>query len=55
MKLVMMGLHDEEKKLALAAALLLGPSLPFLDEPFEGVDAVSSRVLEIVCSAGAFC
>jgi len=58
--LVMMGLHDEEKKLtleyshgmkkklALAAALLPGPSLLFLDEPFEGVDAVSSRVLRDV-------
>jgi len=58
--LLMMGLHDEEKKLtleyshgmkkklALAAALLPGPSLLFLDEPFEGVDAVSSRVLRDV-------
>jgi ABC-2 type transport system ATP-binding protein len=58
--LVMMGLQDEEKKLtleyshgmkkklALAAALLPGPSLLFLDEPFEGVDAVSSRVLRDV-------
>ena len=33
------------KKLALAAALLPNPDLLFLDEPFEGVDAVASRVL----------
>lgn len=58
--LVMMGLENEEKKLtleyshgmkkklALAAALLPGPELLFLDEPFEGVDAVSSRVLRDV-------
>jgi ABC-2 type transport system ATP-binding protein len=37
-----------KKKLALAAALLPGPDLLFLDEPFEGVDAVSSRVLRDV-------
>ena len=58
--LTMMGLENEEKKLtveyshgmkkklALAAALLPGPDLLFLDEPFEGVDAVSSRVLRDV-------
>jgi ABC-2 type transport system ATP-binding protein len=55
--LAMMGLADEEKKLtleyshgmkkklALAAALIANPDVLFLDEPFEGVDAVSSRVL----------
>jgi ABC-type Na+ transport system ATPase subunit NatA len=55
--LTMMGLENEErklamefshgmrKKLALAAALLPNPDLLFLDEPFEGVDAVASRVL----------
>jgi ABC-2 type transport system ATP-binding protein len=55
--LAMMGLADEEKKLALeyshgmrkklalAAALLPNPEVLFLDEPFEGVDAVASRVL----------
>ena len=37
--------HGMKKKLALAAALLPNPDLLFLDEPFEGVDAVSSRVL----------
>jgi len=37
--------HGMKKKLALAAALLPDPDLLFLDEPFEGVDAVASRVL----------
>ena len=34
------------KKLALAVALLAAPRLLFLDEPFEGLDAVSSRQLK---------
>lgn len=34
------------KKLALAAALLPNPPILFLDEPFEGVDAVSSRAIK---------
>jgi ABC-2 type transport system ATP-binding protein len=34
-----------KKKLALAGALIPDPELLFLDEPFEGVDAVASRVL----------
>ena len=34
-----------KKKLALAAALLPAPDLLFLDEPFEGVDAVTSRTI----------
>jgi ABC-2 type transport system ATP-binding protein len=37
--------HGMKKKLALAAALLPDPDLLFLDEPFEGVDAVASRML----------
>ena len=35
--------HGMKKKLALASALLPNPDLLFLDEPFEGVDAVTSR------------
>jgi ABC-2 type transport system ATP-binding protein len=35
--------HGMRKKLSLAAALLPSPRLLFLDEPFEGVDAVSAR------------
>ena len=34
-----------KKKLTLAAALIPNPDLLFLDEPFEGTDAISSRVL----------
>ncbi|PKL74721.1 MAG: multidrug ABC transporter ATP-binding protein, partial [Candidatus Melainabacteria bacterium HGW-Melainabacteria-1] len=37
--------HGMKKKLALAAALIHNPRLLFLDEPFEGVDAVSARIL----------
>ncbi|MHC5115070.1 MAG: ABC transporter ATP-binding protein [Planctomycetota bacterium] len=37
--------HGMKKKLSLAAALLPNPDLLFLDEPFEGVDAVTSRVI----------
>src|SRR5262245_7908945 len=44
-KLTLEYSHGMKKKLALAAALIPNPDLLFLDEPFEGVDAVSSRVL----------
>jgi ABC-2 type transport system ATP-binding protein len=44
-KLVLEYSHGMRKKLALAAALLPNPELLFLDEPFEGVDAVASRLL----------
>jgi ABC-2 type transport system ATP-binding protein len=36
------------KKVALAAALLHGPSVLFLDEPFEAIDPVSTRVIRSV-------
>jgi len=44
-KLTMEFSHGMKKKLALAAALIPNPELLFLDEPFEGVDAVASMVL----------
>lgn len=44
-KLVLEYSHGMQKKLALAAALLPNPELLFLDEPFEGIDAVTSRVI----------
>jgi ABC-2 type transport system ATP-binding protein len=44
-KLTLEFSHGMRKKLALAAALIPNPELLFLDEPFEGVDAVASRTL----------
>jgi ABC-2 type transport system ATP-binding protein len=44
-KLTLEYSHGMKKKLALAAALLPNPDLLFLDEPFEGVDAIASRVI----------
>lgn len=38
--------HGMGKKLALAAAVIHGPKLLFLDEPFEGVDAIASGLLK---------
>ncbi|MBL9038553.1 MAG: ABC transporter ATP-binding protein [Archangium sp.] len=35
-----------KKKLALSSALLHGPKLVFLDEPFEGIDAVTNRTIK---------
>ena len=42
--------HGMKKKLALAAAVLPNPDLLFLDEPFEGVDAVTSRIIRDLLS-----
>jgi ABC-2 type transport system ATP-binding protein len=38
--------HGMKKKLALAAAVIHGPKLLFLDEPFEGVDAIAAGTLK---------
>jgi ABC-2 type transport system ATP-binding protein len=38
--------HGMRKKLSLAAALLPAPRLLFLDEPFEGIDAIASRQIK---------
>src|SRR3954471_12818031 len=40
--------HGMQQKLALAAAVIHGPKVLFLDEPFEGVDAVASGTLKIM-------
>ena len=42
--------HGMRKKLALSAALLPAPRLLFLDEPFEGIDAVASRQIKELLS-----
>ena len=56
--LELMSLHDEPKKLivdyshgmkknlAFSAAMIHEPRLLFLDEPFEGLDAIASRMLK---------
>jgi ABC-2 type transport system ATP-binding protein len=49
-KLTLEYSHGMKKKLALAAALLANPDLLFLDEPFEGVDAITSRVIRDLLS-----
>lgn len=38
--------HGMQKKLALAAAVIHGPRILFLDEPFEGVDAFAAGALK---------
>lgn len=40
--------HGTRKKIGLAAALLHGPEVLFLDEPFEAVDPVSARAIRSV-------
>ena len=49
-KLVLEYSHGMRKKLSLAAALLPNPRLLFLDEPFEGVDAVASLTIRDLLS-----
>jgi ABC-2 type transport system ATP-binding protein len=38
--------HGMQKKLAMAGAVIHGPRVLFLDEPFEGVDAIASGTLK---------
>ena len=45
-KLVTDYSHGMQKKLALAAAVIHGPKILFLDEPFEAVDAIASGTLK---------
>jgi ABC-2 type transport system ATP-binding protein len=45
-KLVTDYSHGMQKKLALAAAVIHGPKVLFLDEPFEGVDAIAAGMLK---------
>jgi ABC-2 type transport system ATP-binding protein len=49
-KLVTDFSHGMQKKLALAAAVIHGPKVLFLDEPFEGVDAVAAGMLKTMLS-----
>ena len=49
-KLVVEYSHGMKKKLSLACALIHRPEILFLDEPFEGVDAIASRTLKNLLS-----
>jgi ABC-2 type transport system ATP-binding protein len=45
--------HGMRKKISLAAALLPAPGVLFLDEPFEGIDAVAARQIKNLLHAFA--
>lgn len=47
-KLIIDYSHGMRKKTALAAALIHAPRVLFLDEPFEGIDAISGRIIRDV-------
>jgi ABC-2 type transport system ATP-binding protein len=49
-KLVVEYSHGMKKKLSLACALIHRPEILFLDEPFEGIDAIASRTLKDLLS-----
>ncbi|HSB61651.1 MAG TPA: ABC transporter ATP-binding protein, partial [Vicinamibacteria bacterium] len=50
-KLIVDYSHGMKKKTSLAAALLPAPKLLFLDEPFEGIDAIASRQIKDLLAA----
>jgi len=47
-KLIVDYSHGMRKKLSISAAVIHEPRVLFLDEPFEGIDAVSSRLVRSV-------
>ena len=49
-KLIVEYSHGMKKKLSLACALIHRPEILFLDEPFEGIDAIASRTLKNLLS-----
>ena len=49
-KLIVDYSHGMRKKLSISAAIIHEPRVLFLDEPFEGIDAVSSQLVRSVLS-----
>ncbi len=49
-KLIVEYSHGMKKKMSLACALIHKPEVLFLDEPFEGIDAIASRTLKDLLS-----
>ena len=47
-KLIVDYSHGMRKKLSLCAAIIHEPQVLFLDEPFEGIDAISSRLVRSI-------
>ena len=47
-KLIVDYSHGMRKKLSFAASLIHNPKVIFLDEPFEGIDAVTSRLIKSI-------
>jgi ABC-2 type transport system ATP-binding protein len=47
-KLIVDFSHGMRKKLSISAAIIHEPRVLFLDEPFEGIDAVSSQLVRAV-------
>ena len=47
-KLVTDYSHGMQKKLAMAAAVIHAPKVLFLDEPFEGVDAIAAGTIKVM-------
>ena len=47
-KLIVDYSHGMRKKLSFAASLIHNPKVLFLDEPFEGIDAVTSRLIKSI-------
>lgn len=45
-KLIVDYSHGMKKKLTISAALIHEPQLLFLDEPFEGIDAIASKIIK---------
>jgi len=47
-KLIVDYSHGMKKKISFAASLMHEPGLLFLDEPFEGIDAISSKQIKAI-------